>query len=103
MFASFNRPDLRDGAAQHGDTMRRLLMLGALSLTACGDGEAARKSVESDRLIFAGQDLIKGRLRDPSSAQFTGVYVSRKAGVPAICGNVNSKNGFGGMSSPSYS
>lgn len=63
-------------------------------------GNAARQSVETDRLIIVGQDQIKARLRDPSSAEFSGVYVSRKAGVPAICGTVNSRNGFGGMSGP---
>lgn len=50
MFASFNRPDLRAGAAEHGDPMRQLLFLSALSLAACSDGDAARKAAEENRL-----------------------------------------------------
>ena len=80
--------------------MRQMILVGTIFVAACGNGEAARQSVEDDKLIFVGQDNIKARLRDPSSAEFTGVYVSRKAGVPAICGTVNSRNGFGGMSGP---
>lgn len=85
---------------EHGNDMRQLIPLCALLLAACGDGEAARQSVKDDSLIFVGQDQIKTRLRDPDSAVFSGVYVSRKSGSPAICGKVNSRNGFGGMSGP---
>jgi hypothetical protein len=41
---------------------------------------------------------IKDRLRDPASADFSGFYVSRKLGIPIVCGYVNARNGFGGMS-----
>ncbi len=41
---------------------------------------------------------IKGKLRDPASAEFSGFYVSRKLGIPITCGYVNARNGFGGMS-----
>ena len=43
------------------------------------------------------KDLIKSKLRDPDSAVFDQVRVSRKSGHPIACGTVNSKNGFGGM------
>ena len=46
--------------------------------------------------------MIKSRLRDPDSAVFgeTNVYFDRKfkgAPVTAVCGRVNARNGFGGM------
>ena len=78
--------------------MRQLAMLCcALSLAACG---SPSKSQDDAGYIIVGQNQIKSRLRDPDSAQFTEVQVSRKSGVVAICGMVNSKNGFGGMSGP---
>lgn len=81
--------------------MRQLTMLScALSLAACGDGEATRQSVKDDQLIFYAEEQVRQRLRDPGSAEFTGIRVSHKAGVPAICGRVNSHNAFGGMAGP---
>lgn len=76
--------------------MRQLAPLGALfSLAACGDGEAARRSVQRDEKIFAAQDRGKAELRDPESAEFSDVDVH---GISTVCGRVNSRNGFGGMS-----
>jgi hypothetical protein len=44
-----------------------------------------------------GMELVKARLKDPDSAKFKGVYFVRgKAGVPVTCGQVNSRNSFGG-------
>lgn len=48
------------------------------------------------RIVYA-QRKIKERLRDPGSAQFGETRVSRKGGTPIVCGTVNSRNGFGGM------
>ena len=42
------------------------------------------------------QDDVKKRLRDPASAQFSDLTV--RNGV--VCGQVNSRNGFGGMTGP---
>jgi hypothetical protein len=97
VFASINRPDWRGGAVDTGMYMRQLSWLGVLLLAACGDGEGARRSVENDGIIAAGQDQVRAKLKDPSSAEFTNVHVSRKAGVPAVCGEVNARNAFGGM------
>lgn len=61
------------------------------------------KSAESERehhdLAYAeeGKAEIAKLLRDPSSAKFGEARVSRKQGPPVICGTVNSRNGFGGM------
>ena len=76
------------------------LIVFALFTASCGSSEAVRQSVNDDRFIFAAEDVLKAKLRDPSSAEFTNVRVSRTAGVPAACGEVNSRNGFGGMTGP---
>ena len=47
-------------------------------------------------LMLIHQEKIKARLRDPESARFTDVVVSRRSGSPVVCGYVNAKNGFGG-------
>ena len=44
-----------------------------------------------------GKEAVKAKLKDPSSAQFRSVYFHRGAdGIPVTCGEVNSKNSFGG-------
>jgi hypothetical protein len=48
--------------------------------------------------IYFAQAGLKKRLKDPDSAQFRNTYLSRKSGTPVTCGEVNSKNSFGGYS-----
>jgi hypothetical protein len=80
--------------------MRQLAMICcALSLAACGNGEAARRSIQRNTQIFAAQDRVKAQLRDPGSAEFSDVTVPHE-GISTVCGKVNSRNGFGGMSGP---
>ncbi|MDH5731075.1 MAG: hypothetical protein OEZ58_18995 [Gammaproteobacteria bacterium] len=44
-----------------------------------------------------GKDAAKSKLKDPSSAKFRNVYYHKGTeGVPVTCGEVNSKNSFGG-------
>ncbi len=69
-----------------------------LPLQACGEPAAAPPSDVGYEI--AGKDRVKARLRDPASAQFSDVRVVRRDGVTAICGYVNSKNAFGGMTGP---
>lgn len=67
---------------------------------------SANAAFASDRSQWDGialskaQEAVKEQLRDPGSAQFKNVFVFRPAsagGAPqAVCGEVNSKNGFGG-------
>lgn len=67
-------------------------------LAFCRGGESKDSSSDTfNEYAFAEQakDAIKGRLKDPESAQFMNVKVYRSA-VPAVCGEVNAKNGFGG-------
>lgn len=45
-----------------------------------------------------GKKAVLERLKDPNSAEFNGVYFSRGAdNTPMTCGQVNSKNSFGGF------
>lgn len=46
----------------------------------------------------AAEELVRQRLRDPSSAEFSEIRVIDLPGKPTIvCGRVNARNGFGGM------
>jgi hypothetical protein len=75
--------------------MRLVVMLAMTALTACASEEdraqreavAERQAVERD-----AKELVRSRLRDPASAQFSIIRVSGST----VCGTVNSKNGFGG-------
>jgi hypothetical protein len=47
--------------------------------------------------IETGKDSVKFKLKDAQSAQFRNVFFHRsKNNIPTTCGEVNSKNGFGG-------
>jgi len=47
--------------------------------------------------IEKGKEAVRSKLKDPNSAQFKNVYFHRGAdGIPVSCGEVNSKNSFGG-------
>lgn len=49
--------------------------------------------------VEKGKDAVKARLKDPDSAKFREVYFFRgKDNIPMTCGQVNSKNSFGGFS-----
>lgn len=70
-----------------------LLLLVLISLTSC------KPSPDPD--ILAAEEAVKSKLKDPESAQFRNVvkYTSshyESGHNTAVCGEVNSKNGFGG-------
>jgi ascorbate-specific PTS system EIIC-type component UlaA len=48
--------------------------------------------------IVKGQEAVRAKLKDPSSAQFRNMFFSyvESAKAPVSCGEVNSKNSFGG-------
>lgn len=48
--------------------------------------------------IVKSHDAIKVRLRDPGSADFRNSRFYSGGSAPVVCGEVNSKNGFGGYS-----
>jgi hypothetical protein len=47
--------------------------------------------------IETTKDGVRSRLKDPGSAVFKDVYFKDYEATPMVCGKVNSKNGFGGM------
>lgn len=59
--------------------------------------EAADQSNFSTRIYMAERRAARN-LRDPDSARFEQSFVSWLAGVPAVCGRIAGKNGFGGYS-----
>ena len=44
----------------------------------------------------AAETSVKGELRDPTSAQFSGLTALQDEGSIDVCGFVNARNGFGG-------
>lgn len=63
---------------------------------AAGCSSEISESEKEGRYILSRKTEIRGSLKDPSSAEFRNVFVSRKGGAPVVCGEVNSKNSFGG-------
>lgn len=74
-----------------------LTLLTLFALVGCNNSEESE--LEYSDLAYAeeGKAEIVKLLRDPSSAKFGEARVSRKQGPPVVCGTVNSRNGFGGM------
>lgn len=57
-------------------------------------GDDKKGVSDIDRKVVI-QEMVRMKLRDPSSARFRNVYVSNAGGSPIVCGSVNAKNGFG--------
>ncbi len=69
------------------------------SCGSAGDVAAPKAAAlaEQDAAWAAEMQLrVKATLKDPSSAQFRNVRTYHGSGAPVVCGEVNSKNGFGG-------
>jgi len=84
--------------------MNRLAFVVALLLASCSPkpGEYVIYSLsESD--IGSIQNGIRSSLKDPDSAQFSGIVSARGPdGVIKVCGQVNAKNSFGGYVGAKY-
>lgn len=77
------------------------IVLGVVMLwRSCANAPPPQLS-ESDRQAMwleKGQDAVRAKLKDGDSAKFRGVFFHRSRngiGIPAACGEVNSKNSFG--------
>ncbi len=87
-----------------------ILLIGLLVLAEAWrpDGRALPATTKNESVVVEGvkndagrnyailrvaQENVRKRLKDPDSASFTGLFIG-KSGVP--CGEVNSKNSFGG-------
>jgi len=64
--------------------------LAVVLLAACGQADP------DVQLLAEAQADLKLSARDPESVRFGQVWVSRVSGVPAVCGTMNARNGFGG-------
>ena len=74
-----------------------VMLLIASTLGACRKSDKESASEWDPRIIKAGQDYVRHRLRDPESAVFTNMKVNNREVIPVVCGEVNARNGFGGM------
>lgn len=68
----------------------------ALALGACEKSEEDYQETADYHQEDGAKALIKAKLRDPDSAQFSNIRISDKGTATVVCGNVNSNNGFGG-------
>ena len=68
----------------------------ASEAAASGDGSAYADTSKQFAWIEASKDAIRQRLRDPESAEFRNVHFYSGGPAAVACGEVNSKNGFGG-------
>jgi hypothetical protein len=75
------------------------LVVAALAIAAGGCGGSSNSDGPSDLArITVAQQAVKGRLKDPSSAEFRNERVGSYQGKAiVVCGEVNAKNSFGGM------
>lgn len=64
--------------------------------------DESEKDISRERSIWLAhtQQAVKSRLKDPESAQFSNLYASNNEGANVVCGEVNSKNSYGGYSGP---
>lgn len=76
-------------AGREGEALAAQIKAADLLAKANAGGDTARKS--------AAEYAVKKRLKDPSSASFSGMFVSWLSGAPVVCGRVNAKNSFGGF------
>lgn len=69
-----------------------------LFVAACGEPSPADKQRMADQnYILDNQDRLKNRLKDPASAQFRNVFISSISGKRVVCGEVNARNSYGGL------
>lgn len=66
-------------------------IVGGVSVVLFGDRLQAKPSPELQK-IAATHEYIRGKLKDPESAQFSGDLTGERV----VCGKVNAKNEFGG-------
>lgn len=83
------------------DSLARLRCYDAHFGTAPGQSKAAKAVPAEDPLIAAAKATVRKQLREPASASFQNVKIrSNAAGNRGVCGTVNARNAFGGMTGP---
>lgn len=66
--------------------------------------ERAEKDARYAEIVFKTNALesVRRLLKDPESAELRGASIMRSDGVEVVCGEVNSKNGFGAYTGYQY-
>jgi len=72
------------------------LSITTVLILACSTAIANYPKKYSD-LVGIAKENIRSQLKDPYSAQFESIYISKGNGKqPIVCGKVNAKNSYGG-------
>lgn len=71
---------------------------GAVAILAVLAGCGGSGEPSETQKVVAGQAAVRSILRDPGSAEFRNHRIGSYQGREVVCGEVNSANGFGGMS-----
>ena len=78
-----------------------LLIYAVVSIISSNSGQ---RNYEVEKLMLeqVAKQRVQAELRDPDSAQFTGILAkpTTEEGKGIVCGYVRSRNGFGGMAGP---
>lgn len=69
------------------------LVIVSAAVAGCGESAAQKEARINVNLKILGEKYVKEMLKDPDSAQFQNQFIGIK-GAP--CGEVNSRNSFGG-------
>lgn len=78
-----------------------LVLISCCSFAYAGPSDSYDKTTDGEKIAWMdkGMALMKSKLKDPHSAEFRNVYFHRgRDGAPVTCGEINSKNSFGGYS-----
>lgn len=76
-----------------------VVLFAIASAAFAGPEDAYDKTTDAKKIAWMqkGMEAVKAKLKDPKSSQFRRVYFHKSADqIPITCGEVNSKNGFGG-------
>lgn len=86
------------GVCMFGSNRSTAALCLGLALAGCGSRSESEQRPSDLDIQVAAEAWVRNKLKDPDSAKFSNVRISRKSGHPVACGSVNSRNGFGGMS-----
>jgi len=65
-------------------------------LAGCGQSDESKDEMDSIAKIRVAKERVQKFLKNPESATFTKVYITKVNGRKTVCGYVNAKNSFGG-------
>lgn len=76
-----------------------ILCLFSTNIIQAGVEDSYNRTTDGQKIAWMdkGKEAVKLKLKDSSSAQFRNIYFHRGAdNIPMTCGEVNSKNSYGG-------